>query len=80
MKGINSSSSCSGLFKKLDLKPAPCEYVFSLMMFDVNNPDNFQTNSVVHGMNTRAKHQLHRPTVNLSCIKKRVSFTLELRC
>jgi hypothetical protein len=40
--------------------------MFSLMMFGVNNPDNFQTNSVVHGMNTTGKHQLHTPAVNLS--------------
>jgi len=28
-------------------------------MFNVNNLDNFQAYSVVHGTNTRAKHQLH---------------------
>ena len=45
------------------------------MMCTVNNLDNFQTNSVVHRMNTRAKHQLHRTTVNLSCIKKGVFYS-----
>jgi len=56
------------LIKKLDTLSVPCEYIFSLMMFTVTNLDNFQTNSVVHGMNRRAKHQLQRPTVSLSCI------------
>jgi len=59
MMGISSRSSCRGLFKKLDLLPVTCEYIFSLMIFNANNLDNFQTNSVVQGMNTRAKHQLH---------------------
>ena len=44
-------------------------------MFTVNNLDNFQTNSAVHGMNTRAIHQLQRPTVNLSCIQKGVFYS-----
>ena len=45
------------------------------MMFIVNNLDNFQTYSVVHGVNTRDKYQLHRPTVNLSCIQKLVFYS-----
>ena len=44
-------------------------------MFTVNNLYNFQTNPVVHGMNTRAKHQPHRPTVNLSCVRKGVFYS-----
>jgi hypothetical protein len=64
--------------KKLDILPVPCEYIFSLMMFTVTNLDNFQVNSAVHLMNTRAKHHLRRPTVNLSCIHKGF-FTVALR-
>jgi hypothetical protein len=45
------------------------------MMFSVNNLDNFQANCVVHGMNIRAKHQFHRPTVNLPCIQKGVFYS-----
>ena len=60
--------------KKLDILPVLCEYIFSLMMFTVNNLDSFQANSTVHLMNTRAKHHLHRPTVNLSCIHKDVFY------
>jgi hypothetical protein len=44
-------------------------------MFTVNNLDNFLTNAVVHMMNTRAKHWLHRPTLNLSCIQKAVFYS-----
>jgi hypothetical protein len=45
------------------------------MMFTVNNLDCLQANSAVHLMNTRAKHQLQRPIVNLSCILKGVSYS-----
>jgi len=58
--------------KKLDILPVPCAYIFSLMMFTVNNLDSFQANSAVHLMNTRTKHHLRRPAVNLSCIHKGV--------
>ena len=44
-------------------------------MFTVNNLDNFQTNSVVHRMNARAKHRMHQPTLNLSCIQKSVFYS-----
>jgi hypothetical protein len=75
MMALSVRCSCRGLFKKLDILPVPCEYIFSLMMFTVTNLDNFQTNSVVHGMNTRAKHQMQRPTMNLSCIYKGVFYS-----
>jgi hypothetical protein len=56
--------------EKVKIPPVPCKYIFSLMMFTGNNLDNFQTNSVMHRMNTRAKHQLHWYTVKFSCIQK----------
>jgi len=68
MIAVSLKCSCRGLLKKLDILTVTCEYIISLMMFTVTNLDNFQINSVVHGMNTRAKRQLQRPTVNLSCI------------
>jgi hypothetical protein len=48
----------------------PCEYIFSLLLFIVNNQEHFQTNSAVNSDNTRNKNQLHRPIVNLSCFHK----------
>jgi hypothetical protein len=48
----------------------PCEYIFSLMNFIVNNQEHFQTNSAIHSVNTRNKNQLHRPIANLSCFQK----------
>ena len=62
--GVSLRSSCRGLLKKLHILSVPCAYVFSLIMFTVNNLDNYQTNSVVYGMHTSTKHQLHRPSKN----------------
>ena len=36
-------------------------------MFVIKNFDNFLTNTAVHGVNTRTRHQLRRPAVTLSC-------------
>jgi hypothetical protein len=45
------------------------------MMSVVNNLDEFQTNSSVHGINTRRKNQLHTPSVKLSSIQKGVTYS-----
>jgi hypothetical protein len=74
MAGVRSRCSCRGLFKKLDILPVPCQYIFSLMLFVVDNLGSFQTNVTVHGLNTRNKMQLHRPVTNLSCFQKGVSY------
>jgi hypothetical protein len=74
MAGVGSRSSCRSLFKKLAILPVPCQYIFSLMMIVVDNQENFQTNSSIHGVDTRNKTQLHRPIVNLSCFQKGVSY------
>jgi hypothetical protein len=44
-------------------------------MFAINSLDNFPTDFVVRGINTRDKHQLYRTTVNLSCIQKGVYYS-----
>jgi hypothetical protein len=37
MAGVRSRCSCRGLFKRLDISPVPCQYIFSLMTFFVDN-------------------------------------------
>jgi IS1 family transposase len=67
--GAHPRTSCRSLFKKLEILPVPCQYIFSLMNFLVDNQENFQTNSSIHSINTRNKHHLHRPIANLSCFQ-----------
>jgi hypothetical protein len=40
------------------------------MYFIVNNQKHFETNSVVHSVNKRNKHQLHKPMAKVSCFQK----------
>ena len=37
------------------------------MSFIINNQEIFQTNSSIRNINTRNKHNLHRPNANLTC-------------
>jgi hypothetical protein len=51
--------SCRILLKKLDILPLPCEYMPSLMLFVIDNKNNFCSSLEVHGLNTRSRNQLY---------------------
>jgi hypothetical protein len=70
MVGIKAQNSCRDLFKRLQILHLPCEYIFSLPNFIISNQEHFQANSVVHSVNTRNKHHLHRPIANLTGFQK----------
>jgi hypothetical protein len=74
MAGVKPRNSCKGLFKRSEILTLPCEYIFSLMKFTVNNQKHSQTNSAIHIVNTRHMNKLHRPTANLSCFWKSVHY------
>jgi hypothetical protein len=74
MVGVGSRCSYRGLFKRLDILALPCQYIFLLMKFVVDNLGSFQTNSIVHGLTTTNKTQLHRPIGNLSSFQKGLSY------
>jgi hypothetical protein len=66
MAGVKPRNSCRSLCKRLEILALPCEYIFSLMSFIINNQEHFQTNFAINSINTRNKNQLHRPIANLS--------------
>jgi hypothetical protein len=68
--GAQPRTPCRSLFKKLEILPLTCQYIFSLINFILNNQENFQTNSSIHSTDTSNKHHLHRPNSNLSCFQK----------
>jgi hypothetical protein len=37
MVGAHPGTPCRSLFKKLEILPVPCQYIFSLMNFLVDN-------------------------------------------
>jgi hypothetical protein len=75
MVGAGPRHTCRGLFRKLNILPIPCVYIFALMMFVINNLEKFQTNSFVHWINTRNNAQLHRPIANLSSYQRGVHYS-----
>jgi hypothetical protein len=50
--GAQPTTPCRSLFKKLQILPIPCQYIFSLMNFILNNQERFQTNSSIHSTDT----------------------------
>jgi hypothetical protein len=75
MIGAHPRTSCRRLFKNLQILPVPSQYIYSLINFFVNNQENFQTNSSIHNINMRNKHQLHRLTANVSCFQKNAFYS-----
>jgi len=39
MSGAEPRASCRGLFRKLEILPVPCQYILSLMLFIIDNPN-----------------------------------------
>jgi hypothetical protein len=74
MLGLGPRSSCRGAFRKFDILTVPSLYIYALMMFAVNNPDSFQSNSTIHCINMRQKNQLHLPMVKFSSIQEGVIY------
>jgi hypothetical protein len=41
--GVKSRNSCRNQFMRIKILPLPCKYIFTLMNFDVNNQEHFQS-------------------------------------
>jgi hypothetical protein len=61
--------SCRQLFKKLGILPLKPQYIFSLLLFIVNNKALFQMNFEIHRINIRYNSDFHRPLVILTTYK-----------
>jgi hypothetical protein len=70
MLGEKPQNSCRELFKRLQILPSPREFIYIILKFIVRKWEYFQTNSTVHSVNIRNKHQLHTSIINLSCYQK----------
>jgi hypothetical protein len=67
---VKPGNSCRSLRKRLEIVTLPCKYIFSVMIFIVNNQEHFQTGTDLHSVNTRNRLVLHRPAAKLSCFRK----------
>ena len=59
--GYGYRESCRELFKELKILTLSSQYIFSLLLFVVNNRDYLVSNSVYHYINTRRENDLHLP-------------------
>jgi hypothetical protein len=50
-------------------------YIYAMKMIVAGNPDIYQTNYILHGINTRQKNKLHIPSMKLSAIQKGVHYS-----
>jgi hypothetical protein len=75
MSGPEPRASCRGFFRKLEILPVPCQYILSLMLFIIDNPNNFQTGLEIHGLHTRSKNQLFVPAANLTSVQKGITYS-----
>jgi hypothetical protein len=70
VSGAEPRASCRGLFKKLEILPVLCYYKLSLMLFILDNSNNFQTGLEIHELHTRSKNQLFITIANLTSVQK----------
>ena len=62
--GYGYNESCRELFKELKILTLSLQYIFSLLLFIVNNRNYFVSNSVYHKINTRQKKKK-----DLTCLR-----------
>jgi hypothetical protein len=67
--------SCRNLFKDLQILTQPSQYIYSLMVFVINNKSSFLLNREVHNFNTHSGYNLHLPPVNLTVVQKGVFYS-----
>jgi hypothetical protein len=70
MASVKRRVSCRELFEKFNILPLASEILLSKLSFVVHNMEKFQTNSDIHNINTRHKHDLHQPSANLTSYQK----------
>ena len=70
MSEAEPRAPCRGLFRRLEIIPVPCQYILSLMLFVIDNPNNFQTNSEVNVQHKRSENQISIQNTNLTSVKK----------
>ena len=64
LANANPKASCRILFRKLNIMTIYAQYIYSLALHTVSNMHLFIANDEIHGYETRANKDLHRPSPN----------------
>jgi len=72
---VDNRVSCHELFKKLNILPLYSQYILSVLLFVVNNIDEFTMNSNVHSIRTWHRSDLYPPLTRLTKYKKGIYYS-----
>jgi hypothetical protein len=75
MLTMRPRSLCREVFRELGILTVPCLFIYAMVMFVIENENNYPTNKSVHEMNTRAQNRLQVSSARLSIIQKGVYYT-----
>ena len=68
--GLKIRDSCRESFKEMKKLPLPSQYIFSLLLYVVNNRHLFTKNSEIHNIDTRQNNNLYPPITSLTKVQK----------
>jgi len=72
--GARNKDSCREFFKLLKILPLSAQYIYSLLMFVVNNRNVFLDNAKLYTTKTRNSYNLHPPIAHLTKYQKGVHY------
>jgi hypothetical protein len=67
---LRHRDSCKEIFKNLQIMTLCSQYIFSIILFVVNNRHLFDNNNAIHSCNTRNNNNLHQILSNLAKVNK----------
>jgi hypothetical protein len=70
IEGVRNRDSCHKSFKNLKILTLVSQYIFSLLIFILDNRDDYICNYDIHKRNTTQGTNLHQPMVSLSLYQK----------
>jgi hypothetical protein len=70
MTNSKKTKSCKTLFKEREILPFYCQYIFSLVMYMVNNKHLFTKNLEIHSHDTRKANNFQLPTAKFTKYQK----------
>jgi len=62
--------SCRDVFKSIEIMTLYSQYIYSLVLYTINNKHLFDANNEIHKHKTRNNNNLYRPVANLSKFNK----------
>ena len=69
---ISRRNSCRLLFNQFQILTLPCQYIFSILAFVIENRNLFVLNSDIHDHNTRNVHDIHSFSTHLLIVQRGV--------